>query len=40
LGKLQRKYPEVAMGAKTRHASRAVLNVMRQTLAELRDDGK
>jgi len=39
LGKLQRKYPEVAMGAKTRHAARAVLNEMRQNLEEITEDG-
>jgi len=39
IGLLQQKHPSIAIAVKTRHASRAVLNEMRETVEELRDDG-
>lgn len=39
-GLLQKAHPMIAIGVKTRHASRAVLNQMRDTLSELKDDGR
>ncbi|CAG7833249.1 unnamed protein product, partial [Allacma fusca] len=39
LGILQRHHPGIGTAVKTRHASRLVLNHMRQTIAELKEDG-
>ncbi|CAL8091440.1 unnamed protein product [Orchesella dallaii] len=39
MGLLQKDHPEIAIAVKTRHASRAVLNSMRDSLLELKEDG-
>ena len=39
-GMLQKGHPAIAIAVKTRHASRAVLNQMREALVELKEDGK
>jgi len=38
-GLLQRDHPGIAIAVKTRHASRGVLNQMRDSLIELKEDG-
>ena len=40
IGMLQKGHPGIAIAVKTRHASRTVLNQMRETLLELKEDGK
>ncbi|CAG7640037.1 unnamed protein product [Allacma fusca] len=39
MGMLQKGHPGIAIAVKTRHASRAVLNQMREALLELKEDG-
>lgn len=39
MGLLQKEHPGIAIAVKTRHASRAVLNQMRESLLELKEDG-
>ena len=38
-GMLQKGHPGIAIAVKTRHASRAVLNQMKNALTELKEDG-
>ncbi|ODM92698.1 Sodium/hydrogen exchanger 10, partial [Orchesella cincta] len=39
MGLLQKDHPEIAIAVKTRHAARAVLNTMKDSLLELKEDG-
>ncbi len=39
MGLLQKEHPGIALAVKTRHASRAVLNQMRESLMEMKEDG-
>jgi len=39
-GLLQKDHPGIVIAVKTRHASRAILNQMRQALIELKEDGE